>query len=350
MENQNSPNFRFDGESKVIVDGITKKNWENKDFIDTIIKYVCALLNTVGNVRNIFFECKPNMHLLTSNDIDQFKQKIENKIKDVIGPIVLYRCIRVHDVNNEQSTGFTFEVQHCRDFCSVKHNLFLPASSMLIALTSPSFANIVEIMLNDLDRENVLEIEKEETFTKGERFRENESEQIQFKCFKENEKYNIVHKIQNSHLSHYISAFANHKGGRVYYGVEDIYNKIEGQRVPNQNAVTNAVEHIILHQMKWGKPESGDPKKGKDWDVQYIPVYEENGVIENRFVVVVSIRYFPNGVFSLPPVSYKWGPVGSGGPVGSEGSVGSEGPVSIKYKEWRDRVQVIIINVFISFE
>ena len=79
MANQDSPNFRFDGESKVIVDGITKKNWENKDFIDTIIKYVCALLNTVGNVRNIFFECKPNMHLLTSNDIDQFKQKIENK-------------------------------------------------------------------------------------------------------------------------------------------------------------------------------------------------------------------------------------------------------------------------------
>ena len=163
MANQDSPNFRFDGESKVVVDGITQNNLKKNDFIDTIIKYVCALLNTVRKIRSIFFDCKPNVHLTSVKDIDMFKQKIENKIKDVFGPIVPYRCISVHDVNNEQSTGFTFEVQHCRDFCSVKHNLFLPASSMLIELTPPSFENIVQIMLNDSDKENVLEKETKKT-------------------------------------------------------------------------------------------------------------------------------------------------------------------------------------------
>ena len=127
-------------------------------------------------------------------------------------------------------------------------------------------------------------------------------------------------------ITHYISAFANNKGGRIYYGIEDKERRIKGQKIRKEDFDTLA-ENIqkILSRMRWGKSGNKKPKRGEDWTIQYIPVFRIDEEIKNLFVIVVIVRQFPNGVFSECPVSYKLNQ--------------NKRPQVVKYEEWRERMQ-----------
>ena len=68
-------------------------------------------------------------------------------------------------------------------------------------------------------------------------------------------------------FSHYVSAFANHNGSHMYYGIADD-GIVAGELIPNADSgkITKKVEMIWPEQI-------GQPKRGEHWEIWFRPVF-----------------------------------------------------------------------------
>jgi hypothetical protein len=107
-------------------------------------------------------------------------------------------------------------------------------------------------------------------------------------------------------FSCYVSAFANHSGGNIYYGITD--NAIvEGEFIPSEKdkeEITKKVEKSI-NKMIW--PEQiGEPKRGEHWEIFFEPVVDENSKpVPSTFVIVIYIAPCLGGVFTEEPECHE---------------------------------------------
>ncbi|XP_028394616.1 uncharacterized protein LOC114518820 [Dendronephthya gigantea] len=106
----------------------------------------------------------------------------------------------------------------------------------------------------------------------------------------------------------FICAFANYRGGHIYYGITDD-GIVEGEVVPNEedkHDITKKVEKAI-NKLIWPQ-KIGQPKRGKHWDIFFEPVIDEattSDAIPSTFVIVVYIASCPGGVFTEKPECYE---------------------------------------------
>ena len=116
---------------------------------------------------------------------------------------------------------------------------------------------------------------------------------------------------KNNRFSHYVSAFANHCGGHIYYGIRDHGGVVEGEFIPNEddkNEIAKKVEKAI-NKMIW--PEQiGQPKRGEHWEIFFEPVVdgdtkENSDPIPSTFVIVIYIAPCVGGVFTEEPECYE---------------------------------------------
>ena len=318
---------------------LNKSKLEKKE-MNEVMHYICAFLNVSDDNQPSCVQFKLDKYG-TDKDVDILKGQVESKIKESFGDDVLLELVSLENFED----GFRVLVKPHRKFCSIEYHLYLPANAQIIELKAQSLESILSILNGSKNYGNgKLEKEPSDDFTLDDTFCSPESDCIQLKwndnpndnVNREEGKQKILtwqsfcDKKMKDTLVHYVSAFANHRGGRIYYGIEDSERKIKGLKMDSSDYenVKKEIQCVLDNRMKWGK-QSKSPESGVDWDIQFIPVLRkdvgQNELKNDRFVIVISVRPFSGGVFSCPPVSYKW----------------DKNKLSpIEYDEWRKRMQV----------
>ena len=103
----------------------------------------------------------------------------------------------------------------------------------------------------------------------------------------------------------YVSAFANYRGGHIYYGIDDD-KTVRGERITEEDKeeITRKVTKTMKN-MIW--PEHcGEPQKGRHWDLYFEPVVDINcNEIPSTYVIIAYVAQCPGGVFTEVPESYR---------------------------------------------
>jgi hypothetical protein len=105
-------------------------------------------------------------------------------------------------------------------------------------------------------------------------------------------------------FSNYISGFANHRGGHIYYGINDncvvVGEKLTQAELDEvEEEVTKGVEKLVWTERRIS------PKRGDNWEIYFEQVKNENGEIEDStYVIVVFVAFCRGGVFTAEPESY----------------------------------------------
>jgi hypothetical protein len=143
-------------------------------------------------------------------------------------------------------------------------------------------------------------------FFKGKHCGNRERRMVQFKYVKASpsKRTTLADRMTSNKFSCYVSAFANYRGGHIYYGIRD-NGVVEGE-LTNEDIIeiTKKVEKAI-NKMIW--PEQvGQPKRGEHWDIFLQPVLDENSKpIPSTFVIVIYIAPCFGSVFTEEPECYE---------------------------------------------
>ena len=325
-----------------------KSKDETKKFFENILMpHICAFLNVTDNKRS-YVQIKIEDGVLLK-EVAGFKQKIEKCIENSFGIPLFYESIKVEDA----STWFRLIVTSLPELSSFKYNLYLHACNESVANLSSLSIDIILQIINGLNKSQTPRLVEvtELFFAYDDTFPSSESNKIQFKHFpaekktgnEQNDPSGWLYRKIKLTLSHYVSAFANDEGGRIYYGIEDKERKIKGQTLKeeHQEDVRAKINNILIgkayqkehEKMQWGSNTQDNLEKwdknpkDKPWNIQFIPVYEKELPKHDTFVIVITVHHFPYGVFSKSPQSYQW-------------DEEKTEPVLIEYTEWRKQMEI----------
>ena len=288
---------------------ISPKILDNKNHKTRIMKEtystVCGLLNNYhGGILKL-----TSSKSLTPSKLDEFVRGVEQTLIDLLGLTGLreYCQTTINGLGKE----IIFNVKPSDRICTVEYNLVLPTDFLVrqVLKTEPleKIARVLKpgrpfdcAMLNN----HMKKFEKESTMPEDLR----ESDTVQFKKVKsdKNKNKSLADRIIANKITHYIAAFANHKGGHVYIGIDDETYKVCGQVVieVEKQRIVEKIESAVEN-MVWPE-EHGNPELGKHWDISFFPVLDTTSkeAIPDLFVIVVAIAYCPGGVFLSHPEAY----------------------------------------------
>ena len=276
----------------------TEKKYKETE-MKKIISSVCALLNTDGGdlVMNI------NESLACDVQISNYIRMIEQRLTEIIGSVVM-----VSNINFEKKEQkIILHVEKSNVLISTNYNLYLPTQTQVIPVEPNAQIDIVKKLIA-FDGERILHGVKTESYNsrlvKHQNCGLEENKEIQFKNLKaaSSKCVTLADRMKNNKLPSYISAFANHHGGHIYYGIKDD-GTVEGEVVTDKGRgeITKKVAKTI-DKMIW--PQK--PEKGKHWDIFFEPVLDINSnAIPSTYVIVVFVGSCPGGVFVEEPESYK---------------------------------------------
>ena len=129
---------------------------------------------------------------------------------------------------------------------------------------------------------------------------------VKFKMLKEKEFYSPPKSVADCltqdeyDVRQYVSAFANHQGGELYYGIASD-GTIHGERIKEieiddiQRKVEKKIESMV-----W--PRHVDNIQ-KFWTICFLPVKQQEDA-DPRYVIKISVDRCPGGVFVTDPESY----------------------------------------------
>ena len=293
------------------------KQQKTKEIVSTF----CALLNSHGGKITMEFEAA------TESDVQNLKRAIEQRLSDVLG----FSSIRDHIETQLVSSSIdelVYAVEGVSSLCTLNYNLYLPSETQVLAVSPKTPIADVGEMLSSEKRigevEGLIEIG---THCKKFFFRQfvnatilSESKEVQLKCLKEERVSKTVQfkklKAEKSKcvtlgdrmtnkankFANYVSAFANHRGGHIYYGVQDD-GVVKGELVEDKEEITKKVSKAI-NKMVW-PTECEGPKRGQHWEIFFEPVSDAKGNdVPSTFVIVVFIARCTGGVFTKEPESY----------------------------------------------
>ena len=289
---------------KISPEILDNKNHKTKIMKETY-STVCGLLNNYhGGILKL-----TSSKSFTPSKLDEFVRGVEQTLIDLLGLTGLreYCQTTINELGNE----IIFNVKPCDRICTVEYNLVLPTDFLVgKVLKMEPLEKIARVlkpgrafdcaMLNN----HMKKFEMESTMPKHLR----ESDTVQFKKVKsdKNKNKSSADRIIANNITRYIAAFANHKGGHVYIGIDDETYKVCGQIVTEgeekkiKKRIESAVENMV-----WPE-EHGKPELEKHWNILFFPVLDTTNkeAIPDLFVIVVAIAYCPGGVFVSHPEAY----------------------------------------------
>ncbi len=271
---------------------------KSKDFINQhILPAVCALLNCDGGTIQI-------------TEITLDIRSIEQAVSKITGEAAYSTSVNVklkRDYKGDYRV--LVDVKKSKKFITVNYNLYLPTQKQILAIPATDNRDIIRSVLDRSIVENcVLKGSHLNNFVMGKNATLDESDVIQLKNLKTlaSGRTTFAKRMMNekNKFSNYISGFANHRGGHIYYGINDNC-VVVGEKLTRADidAVEKAVAEVIKN-LVWTERRIS-PKRGVNWEIYFEKVKNENGEIEDStYVIVVFVAFCRGGVFTAEPESY----------------------------------------------
>ena len=275
---------------------LAKSNKELKGLKKDIEKKICALLNSNGG----------KLVLTTSKgtDMTDALKKIkpyEQYFRNVIGVYPVHEYFEIL----QECNRIILVVSGLPSLCTLSTNLYLPTDRQMLLVPGTERGTLRKILFES----RIVEISKNqvpEQFRYGHATNLHESKSVQFKDIKAKRKgrKDFVSGAIDNKFTDYISGFANASGGRIFYGIKDD-RTVVGELLPREEKDCEDIQRELGREVKkmiWPK-ESGEIKRGKQWNIKFVPV-RNCDANEKRFVIVVSVFPCSGGVFTKEPESY----------------------------------------------
>ena len=268
---------------------------------EKIMAHFCAVFNSGGGKLTLRFSEK-----CSHKDLDNFVRMVEQWLQN------LTSATTVSDITVEKSLEEVVMITKASDhLITVNYNIYLPDESEVISLPSSepmkNVRSILQRKTNHINRTSVGSHRKHFVLEEQVEFAESKNNQRKLIKADPSKQVTVAKRIcgKSNKLACYISAFANHSGGHVYYGIDED-GIVEGERLTKKDKDKIVKEVIkLVSKMMW-PDHVNRPKRGEHWDIFFEPVKDiEDGVVESVFVVVVFVAQCLGGVFTARPDSYK---------------------------------------------
>ena len=275
-----------------------KKKYKEKT-VQEIIAAICAMLNTNGGIVEILLETDANF---CGSDVIRI---LEQSMISIIG---VSQTVSKIDFKEDKNCIIVL-VKKGDSFTTISHNLYLPSQKQVIQVYPWERQAVDDIIKRKFVEEPVKQRSHCKKFIKGKNCGFPESKMCQLKYVKaeQSKRTRLADRMtgKGNKFSCYVSAFANCRGGHLYFGIRD-GGVVEGEEISNENMseVENKVEKVI-NKMIWPE-EIGQPKQGEHWEIFFEPVLDEkSNHIPSTFVIVIYIAPCLGGVFTEEPECYE---------------------------------------------
>lgn len=289
-----------------------------------VLKYVCALLNSGGGIlhmRNLDAE----RGVVLSKHLDTWWSGMEIKMAEILSHDDI--CNYFDLVGNHDDRDLYLFVKTAEHLCSLRYHCRLPTDTATHEVT---YQSLLRLLVNHGEPGSLQElppIPNRYVFGKSAEELKKETKQIQFKQLaspqnKSRNQSSLPDRVSGLMIK-YVSAFANHEGGHIYFGIGDTRASVIGEEL--SPADQKNLEWLVtnrMYNMIW-RDSSVRPVRGEHWDINFFPV-ENVPKKGNRIVVVVSVCKFPGGVFTNCPTSTY---------ISTEGHV-----VDFTFDQWKEAV------------
>ncbi|XP_052773230.1 schlafen family member 13-like [Mya arenaria] len=268
-----------------------------------VLKHVCALLNSGGGIlhmRNLDAE----RGVVLSKHLDTWWSGMEIKMAEILSHDDI--CNYFDLVGNHDDRDLYLFVKTAEHLCTLKYHCRLPTDTATHDVTYQSLMRLLVERGEPGTLEDLPLVPDRYVFGRSASELKKETKQIQFKqlCAAKNKQKGTSTLPERvcGLMVKYVSAFANHAGGHIYFGIADTRANVVGEEMTH--ADQRNLEQLIAGRMRnmiWGD-RNVPVSRGVHWDVNFYPV--ENAPKKTvRVVVVVSVVRFPGGVFTHCPVS-----------------------------------------------
>ena len=241
----------------VVIDFPFTKVEENKKFgeakLNEAIQAVCALSNSNGGVLKLHSATKEAFNF------DKLVRKFEQRVKELLGGYESCKSFEVLSSSlDEKYTEVVFRIASSETFSTVNYHLYLPHETQvnLIAPIEP-LKNIRSILTGPriIECEQLIKLgSHRKVFTEGQNIGCPESKSEQFKKVKHEATKNVslADRMVSKHsrFACYVSAFANHRGGHIYYGVKDD-GLVEGEIFGEDDKEVRCFKLLLLLKAKF---------------------------------------------------------------------------------------------------
>ncbi len=300
----------LDETGHVIFLGKFENNKKYKEqVLQEIIVAVCAMLNSNGGKVVIHIDTDSNDIPVEGSSFSQISLVIRILEQSMIS-IIGTRAISNMNFKTDQES-IVVSVKQADFLITTNYNLYLPSETQVV-IVSPleSPEHVKDDIIN---RKVVLEPVQLgshcKIFLKDENCGFHESKSCQLKNLKADpsKRTKLADRMtgKGNKFSCYVSAFANHCGGHIYYGIQD--KIVEGELILNENDISEITKKVekAINKMIW--PEwIGQPKRGEHWGIFFEPVLDKNfKPIPATFVIVIYIAPCLGGVFTEEPECYE---------------------------------------------
>ena len=282
---------------------LLRKFNENKNYKEKLLKEIiadiCAMLNTNGGKVVINIDADSND--MPPSQMSTVVRRVEQPLTAIIGTNIASHI----DITEDEETVTIF-VKKADSLITVDYHLYLPSQKQVIqVLRKKKVKN--DIVNRNAVHEPVQLGSHKKTFAKSKKCGLLEKKTVQLKNLKADASKcsTLADRMigKGNKFSCYVSAFANYKGGHIYYGIDDD-GIIAGEFIPNEvdkEEILKKVEKSI-NKMIW--PEQ--PKRKVHWEISFEPVLDDNSApIPSTFVIVIYIAPCLGGVFTEDPECYE---------------------------------------------
>ena len=285
----------------------TSKGNEKKSSDSTkemVLKAVCALLNCGGGIIRIFD---------SENKSKIGPRAIEQWITNLIGVTSQRNHVKVDPVDGGSQTdgNISIHVSMIPKLITLNYNLYLPLNKQINAVGKTDNIEDIQFSLFRSIIENPVEkgaySKSNFVFNQPSGVRESDATQLKLVKDTPSESNTLPKRMTNNKnkFVSYISGFANHRGGHIFFGIDD-NGVVFGEKIPGKKNKDDIVKTVTetINKLIWTEKRL-TPEKGRDWDIDFVEVKDAQGnTVDSTYVVIVFVARCRGGVFIAEPESY----------------------------------------------
>ncbi|CAC5399715.1 unnamed protein product [Mytilus coruscus] len=256
-QRQDVKDFNLNIKSEMPVNVVKEKNPKE---IDNILRLVCACLNSQDGFELTLTNKRHDK--ANTQDFDIWYDRIEKNMKRYFSAPI---CKFIDIYGNCNSEKIRIHVkQRAPQLCSLDTYLYYPSVS---AVEQVAYTEAIDILNKprQINKAEEMKMRSYRMFDTLDDFR-NENVNLQFKSITGD---SVSTTLSNMCLE-YISAFCNHKGGLILFGIEDKEGKVVGVTIHSKTDIENKLKEKIAS-LKFGSFD-GKMEKGVNWDIDYFSI------------------------------------------------------------------------------